>query len=114
MISQNRSYNHRILRRLGVKDNKFWFVNWLFMIIPTMISCIICGIIWHYFGILPFSQVTIPFVCSVMSLTAFIIVASVMVIASLLGRNLILPFIGTSIVVMLMIVLPGILHTTMF
>lgn len=114
MASYNRGYNHRILRRLGVKDISFWLLNWVSITTPTIVSCVICATVWHYQGILPFSQVTLPFCFTVMTLVALISTSSASLIASVLGRNQTMLVIGTCFIVLVMVITPGIIHTTMF
>ena len=50
-----------MLRRLGVSEGSFWLVNLLFTAVPTFISTLICSIIWHYTGVLPFAGISLSF-----------------------------------------------------
>ena len=57
----NRSDKHVVLRRLGVSEGSFWCANILFTAIPTFSSTLLCSIVWHYTGVLPFAGISLGF-----------------------------------------------------
>lgn len=85
IASQNRGKIHLILRRLGVKDLQYWVVSYVIVLLPCFVSCLICGITWHYTGVLPFSSITMSFVVFEMLVMSLLITASALFLASVLG-----------------------------
>jgi len=82
----NRGANHLILRRLGVKEWRFWMSNYVFVFLPNLIQLELAAIIWHYTGILPFSGVTLDFAMFIHFLLA-VLLSAINVFLSALMRN---------------------------
>ena len=57
----NRADYHVVLRRLGVSEGNFWLFNLMFTALPTFTSILLCSIIWHFTGVLPFAGVSFGF-----------------------------------------------------
>ena len=57
----NRADQHVVLRRLGVSEGNFWLVNILFTAFPTFTTTLLCSLIWHYTGVLPFAGISLGF-----------------------------------------------------
>jgi hypothetical protein len=75
LSANNRGPNQLILRRLGVKEFSFWGCNFLFVLLPTVVSGLIMGFTWHYTGVLPFSSITLGF-CMLEQIMICILIAS--------------------------------------
>lgn len=110
----NRGTNHIILRRLGVKELTFWAINIISVFIPALISCTLCGIVWHYTGVMPFSNIKIEFALFEMLLIAIQLTMSSTLLACMLGRNNIISVVSSCFIGLFTIIVPGILHTAMF
>ena len=70
-----------MLRRLGVSEGSFWLINILFTATPTFTSTLLCSIVWHYTGVLPFAGISLGF-CLI---EGFVLGAIFTCIASLLS-----------------------------
>lgn len=110
----NRGKNHIILRRLGVKDMSFWLVNGLTLFIPTLISCVLCALVWHYSGLMPFNTISLDFALFEMTLVALLMTSSSLFLACILGRSNIASIVCSCFLALFTIIVPGILHMAMF
>lgn len=84
------------------------------LFIPCYLSCLICGLAWHYTGIMPYSTVTLDFAMFAVFAIACIITTSALLIASFLGRSQVLSIIASCFIALFLIMIPGIFHTMIF
>ncbi|KAH0577123.1 ABC transporter family protein [Spironucleus salmonicida] len=87
LANVNRDQNHVVLRRLGVSVGIFWWKNLIYVSMQIVPINIITVIVWHYCGVIPFSNIDLKF-CLIIGITiSFSIVSFSMLVSAFLGNK---------------------------
>ena len=110
----NRADQHVVLRRLGVSEGNFWRVNLLFTAIPTFTSTLLCSIIWHFTGVLPFAGISLGFSMFEGFILGSIFTCTAALLSVFPGMNKAAPVLCACILSYIFLFIPAMFHVGFF
>ncbi|CAL6058104.1 ABC_transporter family protein [Hexamita inflata] len=110
----NKGKNQVIIRRLGVKELNFYLANYMFTLIPTLLSCLLMQIVWYSTALLPFSAITFGFGMLVHVVVAFLVTACSIFISCLMGQSHSGAIVVSCLLSYFLLMLPSMFHAGMF
>ncbi|CAL5987557.1 ABC_transporter family protein [Hexamita inflata] len=111
LATSNKGSIQIILRRIGIREYKLFLINFIFIFIPVMTSCLLMAVVWHHFGVMPFSCITIQFSLFVMFMVGLIVCAVSTILTTLLSQHTSSAIVISCIFSLFLIILPTMLHT---
>ncbi|CAL6083951.1 ABC_transporter family protein [Hexamita inflata] len=114
LAASNKGPTQIILRRVGIREYKLFLVNFAYVFFPVMASCFIMAAVWHHFGVMPFSCVTLGFSCFAMFLVGLIVCAVSTFLSTFLSQHTSAAIVCSCLFAFFLIILPAMLHTLAF
>ncbi|CAL6112200.1 ABC_transporter family protein [Hexamita inflata] len=114
LATSNKGPTQIILRRVGIREYKLFLVNFAFVFFPVMTSCFIMAAVWHHFGVMPFSCVTLGFSCFAMFLVGLIVCAVSTFLSTFMSQHTSAAIVCSCLFAFFLIILPAMLHTLAF
>ncbi|CAL6091570.1 ABC_transporter family protein [Hexamita inflata] len=114
LAASNKGPTQIILRRVGIREYKLFLVNFAYVFFPVMASCFIMAAVWHHFGVMPFSCVTLGFSCFAMFLVGMIVCAVSTFLSTFLSQHTSAAIVCSCLFAFFLIILPAMLHTLAF
>ncbi|CAL6012759.1 ABC_transporter family protein [Hexamita inflata] len=114
LAASNKGTTQIILRRVGIREYKLFLVNFAYVFFPVMASCFIMAAVWHHFGVMPFSCVTLGFSCFAMFLVGLIVCAVSTFLSTFMSQHTSAAIVCSCLFAFFLIILPAMLHTLAF
>ncbi|CAL6012651.1 ABC_transporter family protein [Hexamita inflata] len=114
LAASNKGPTQIILRRVGIREYKLFLVNFAYVFFPVMASCFIMAAVWHHFGVMPFSCVTLGFSCFAMFLVGLIVCAVSTFLSTFMSQHTSAAIVCSCLFAFFLIILPAMLHTLAF
>ncbi|CAL6083919.1 ABC_transporter family protein [Hexamita inflata] len=114
LAASNKGPTQIILRRVGIREYKLFLVNFAYVFFPVMASCFIMAAVWHHFGVMPFSCVTLGFSCFAMFLVGLVVCAVSTFLSTFLSQHTSAAIVCSCLFAFFLIILPAMLHTLAF
>ncbi|CAL5979643.1 ABC_transporter family protein [Hexamita inflata] len=114
LAASNKGPTQIILRRMGIRECKLFLVNFAYVFFPVMASCFIMAAVWHHFGVMPFSCVTLGFSCFAMFLVGLVVCAVSTFLSTFLSQHTSAAIVCSCLFTFFLIILPAMLHTLAF